>query len=61
MRIGDLVAKKSCNNDIAYCIIDFKAGEKGECVAVLKALYNHTVIVEVPVADLENLLPKGRL
>ncbi|MEW6660824.1 MAG: sporulation peptidase YabG [Bacillota bacterium] len=61
MRIGDLVTRKSCENDIAYCIIDFKAGENGECVAVLKALYNHAIIVEAPVSELENLLPKGRL
>lgn len=61
MKVGDLVTRKSHGNDITFCIIDFKAGQNGECVAVLKALYNNTFIVDAPVDDLENLLPSGKL
>ncbi|MHB1419160.1 MAG: sporulation peptidase YabG [Bacillota bacterium] len=61
MKIGDLVTRKSYQNDITFCIIDFKADENGECVAVLKALYSNTFIVDAPMEDLINLLPKGKL
>lgn len=61
MKIGDLVTRKSYGNDITFCIIDFKADENGQCVAVLKALYNQTLIVDAPINDLTNLLPKGKL
>lgn len=61
MKIGDLVTRKSHHHDITFCIIDFKADAEGNCVAILKALYNHTFIVDAPVEDLENLLPKGKL
>ncbi|MHB1127800.1 MAG: sporulation peptidase YabG [Bacillota bacterium] len=61
MKIGDLVTRKSYLNDVTFCIIDFKANENGECVAVLKALYGHTFIVDAPLEDLVNLLPEGKL
>ena len=61
MKIGDLVTRKSYNNDITFCIIDFKSDSEGNCVAVLKALYNNTLIVDAPIEDLVNLLTKGKL
>ncbi|MDS1029332.1 sporulation peptidase YabG [Bacillota bacterium LX-D] len=61
MKIGDLVTRKSYNNDITFCIIDFTTDADGQCVAVLKALYNNTIVVDAPVEDLENLLTKGKL
>ncbi len=61
MKIGDLVTRKSYNNDITFCIIDFKADAEGRCVAVLKALYNKTFIVDALLEDLVNVLPEGKL
>lgn len=61
MKIGDLVTRKSHNNDITFCIIGFTAGKDGECVAILKALYNHAFIVDAPIDDLVNVLPTGKL
>lgn len=61
MKIGDLVTRKSHNNDITFCIIDFTSDAEGNCVAILKALYNHTLIVDAPIEDLVNMLTKGKL
>jgi len=44
-----------------WCIMVFKAGEEGRCVAVLKAIYNKTFIVDAPINDLMNVLPDGKL
>ncbi|NLK51750.1 MAG: hypothetical protein GX295_04805 [Syntrophomonadaceae bacterium] len=60
-KIGDLVARKSERPIIHYCIIGFRYPEKGEKVAILKALFNNTAVVEVPLTDLHNLLVKGKL
>lgn len=61
MKVGDLVTRKSHDHDITFCIIDFHADENGQCVAILKALYNQTLLVDAPVEDLKNVLPEGRL
>ena len=62
MKVGDLVKIRSNkNNDVTFCIIDFKADLNGECMAVLKAIYNENMIVEAPIDDLENILSKGKL
>lgn len=60
-KIGDLVSLRSQNNAVTYCIIGFKTNEKGERVALLKALFNKTFIEEAAMTDLENLLEKGKL
>jgi len=60
-RIGDLVSRKSEVPAIHYCIIAFRVGERGEKVAILKSLFNHTSIIEAPLTDLNNLLTKGML
>lgn len=61
MKVGDLVTRKSHGHDMTFCIIDFRAGPNGECVAVLKALYNQTMVVDAPVEDLVNILTDGKL
>lgn len=59
--IGDLVTRKSYNHDLTFCIIDFRADHRGQCVAVLKALYGKTLIVDAPLDDLVNVLATGKL
>jgi len=61
MKVGDLVTRKSYHNDVTFCIIGFTTGEDGEIMAILKALYNHSFIVDAPIADLENILAQGKL
>lgn len=61
MKVGDLVTRKSYRNDVTFCIIGFAAGESGEIIAILKALYNHSFIVDAPLSDLENILAQGKL
>lgn len=61
MKVGDLVIRKSSQEGLKYCIIDFKADENGECIAVLKALYNEKKIVDAPLNELESVLVKGKL
>lgn len=58
---GDLVVVKSSRKEERYCIIGFKKNEEGQEVAVLKALYNETHIIEKPVSELKTLLIKGKL
>lgn len=58
--IGDLVSIKNMPRNEHFCIIAFR-GEKGEKIAVLKALFNDTFITEKPVSELSSLLIKGRL
>ena len=60
-KVGDLVTRKSHGHDTVFCIMDFKADKEGECVAVLKAIYSRTFIVDAPLGDLENVLPSGKL
>lgn len=61
MMVGDLVTRKSHNHDVTFCIIGFKAGEQGECIAILKALFDQTMVVDAPIEDLVNVLPSGKL
>lgn len=58
---GDLVAVKTMSADKHFCIIGFKKQDNGETVAMLKALFNETYIIEKPISELSNLLIKGRL
>lgn len=60
--IGDLVKVKSMPGNEHFCIIALKniAGSK-EPIAVLKALFNDTHIIEKPVSELTSLLIKGQL
>ena len=61
MKVGDLVTRKSYQNDVTFCILGFTTGDNGEVVAILKALYNHSIIVDAPLEDLENILAQGKL
>lgn len=58
---GDLVAVKTMPADEHFCIIGFKYQDSGEQIAVLKALFNETYIIEKPISELNSLLIKGRL
>lgn len=58
---GDLVAVKTMPADKHFCIISLKKQDNGETVAILKALFNDTYIIEKPISELNNLLIKGRL
>lgn len=58
---GDLVKVKDMPGNERFCIIGFKEGSHDEPVAVLKALFNETYIIEKPVSKLESLLIKGKL
>lgn len=58
---GDLVTVKSMPAQERFCIIGFKKKGQGEQIAVLKALFNDTYIIEKPVSELKSLLIKGIL
>ncbi len=58
---GDLVTVKSSRNEGPFCIIGLKVNELSQQVAVLKALFNDTYIIEKPVSDLKSFLIKGKL
>lgn len=58
---GDLVTVKSSRNEGPFCIIGLKVNEHSQQVAVLKALFNDTYIIEKPVSDLKSFLIKGKL
>jgi len=58
---GDLVTVKSMPPEERFCIIGFKNKGKREPIAVLKALFNDTYIIEKPVSELSSLLIKGIL
>lgn len=58
---GDLVTVKSSRNEEPFCIIGLKINEHHQKVAVLKALYNDTFIIEKPVSDLKSFLIRGKL
>ena len=61
VRVGDLVTRKSHNHDITFCIIGFRSDAQGRVMAILKALYNATFIVDAPLEDLVSVLPERRL
>jgi hypothetical protein len=44
-----------------FCIIGFKYDEDHQPMAILKALFNETCIIEKPVTELQTLLIKGKL
>jgi hypothetical protein len=56
--IGDLVRVKNISRNERFCIIGFK--NRGT-VAILKALFNDTYIIEKPLSELQTLLIKGLL
>ncbi|MGE5415400.1 MAG: hypothetical protein ACM3UZ_01285 [Acidobacteriota bacterium] len=58
---GDLVSVASLGENLQFCIIGFKENDKGEKTAILKGLFNQTFIIEKPVAELTNLLLRGKL
>jgi tRNA A-37 threonylcarbamoyl transferase component Bud32 len=58
---GDLVTVNSMLNNERFCIIGFKSDDNIEPIAVLKALFNDTYIIEKPVSELKSLLIKGLL
>lgn len=59
--IGDLVSVKNMPRNECFCIIGFRSGAGDDSVAILKALFNDTCIIEKPVSELQSLLIKGRL
>lgn len=59
--IGDLVTVKTMPREERFCIIAFKRNERQEPIAVLKALFNDTCIIEKPITELNTLLTKGLL
>ena len=58
---GDLVTVKSSRNEGPFCIIGLKINEHSQQVAILKALFNDTYIIEKPVSELKSFLIKGKL
>ncbi|HPF43603.1 MAG TPA: hypothetical protein PKV15_02795 [Syntrophomonadaceae bacterium] len=58
---GDLVTVKSLDESKHFCIIAIRHEENQEPIAVLKALFNETYIIEKPLTELKSLLIKGKL
>ena len=58
---GDLVTVKDSRKEERFCIIGFKYDEEHQLIAILKALYNATCIIEKPLGELKTLLIKGKL
>ncbi|MDD4802081.1 MAG: hypothetical protein PHF24_03955 [Syntrophomonas sp.] len=58
---GDLVTLKNSRREERFCIIGFKINKEQQQVAILKALFNDTYIIEKPVSELKSLLIKGLL
>ncbi|NLJ72884.1 MAG: hypothetical protein GX333_07715 [Syntrophomonadaceae bacterium] len=59
---GDLVRINSNPKEEHFCIIAFKKSPTSpEPIAILKALFNDTYIIEKPVSSLISLLVKGKL
>ena len=58
---GDLVNVKSMPRGEHFCIIGFKYINQREPIAILKALFSETYIIEKPVSELTSLLIKGKL
>lgn len=59
--VGDLVTVKTMSPSDQFCILAFREVEQNEVVAILKALFADTYIIEKPVAELSSLLVRGRL
>lgn len=59
--IGDLVNVQTMNNQETFCIIGFKTNANKQTLAILKALFNDTYIIEKPLFELKSLLIKGNL
>jgi|GEM_PF-323945 len=57
---GDLVTVKGSRNEAPFCIIALKTSDHQQ-VAVLKALFNDTYIIEKPVSELKSFLIRGKL
>jgi hypothetical protein len=58
---GDLVTIKNSRKEEHFCIIGFKYHQEHQPIAILKALYNKTCIIEKPVSELKTLLIRGKL
>ncbi len=58
---GDLVTVKNMPRADKFCIIAIKRKDQEEPIAVLKALFNSTFIIEKPISELDSLLIKGSL
>lgn len=58
---GDLVNVKGLKNEERFCIIGFKVNENKQTIAILKALFNDTYIIEKPISELNSILIKGKL
>lgn len=58
---GDLVTLKNSRKEERFCIIGLKINDQQQQVAVLKALFNETYIIEKPLSELKSLLIKGIL
>lgn len=58
---GDLVTVKNMPRTDKFCIIAIKRNDQEEPIAVLKALFNSTFIIEKPISELDSLLIKGSL
>ncbi len=58
---GDLVTVKTLDENKHFCIIAIRREENHEPIAVLKALFNETYIIEQPLKELKSLLIKGKL
>lgn len=58
---GDLVTVKSMSPDEQFCIIGFKTLDNSKPVAILKALFNDTYIIEKPISELKSFLIRGLL
>lgn len=61
LRVGDLVTVRTMSPTDQFCILAFKEVGKNEIVAVLKALFADTYIIEKPISELNSLLVRGRL
>lgn len=59
--VGDLVSVQNMPRNEQFCIIGFRTGEEDGKIAILKALFNDTYIIEKPVSELHSLLIRGRL
>lgn len=59
--IGELVTVKSMPHNERFCIIGIKNKPGSERIAVLKALFNETYIIEKPFSELQSLLIRGLL
>lgn len=58
---GDLVTVANLPQHWRFCVIGLKNGENNEPLAILKALFNDTFIIEKPCSELKSLLIKGLL